>query len=404
MDPIWLLAATTGALGALGLREARRHRANLAKIPTRIHVNGTRGKSSVTRLIAAGLREGGVTTCAKTTGTLPRMILPDGREFPVYRPSRPNVIEQVRIVATAADVGAQALVIECMALQPALQWLSEEKLVKATHAVITNVRADHLEVMGPTEEDVAKALGGMIPRGGVLFTAERRRLPLFAAMAKDRGCQLVAVTDADVEAVTASEMERFTHVEHAENVALALAVCESLGTPRATALRGMWKAKPDPGGLTIHELDFFGRRIVFANGFAANDPESTEQVWRMALARFPEVEKRIAVFNCRADRPERTFQLAAACARWPWADHYILVGGGAYLFARRAGEAGLDEMRMILADHRRADEVFEMIVDMSEGSALVMGLGNIGGPGLDLARYFRNRAIRRPRSLAKETG
>jgi len=36
--------------------EMQRHRSMLRRIPMRIHVNGTRGKSSVTRLIAAGLR------------------------------------------------------------------------------------------------------------------------------------------------------------------------------------------------------------------------------------------------------------------------------------------------------------------------------------------------------------
>lgn len=43
------------------------------------------------------------------------MILPDGTEYPIYRPSTPNVLEQLRIVDTAAAYGAQALVVECMA-------------------------------------------------------------------------------------------------------------------------------------------------------------------------------------------------------------------------------------------------------------------------------------------------
>ncbi len=68
--------------------ESLGHRRRLAQIATRIHVNGTRGKSSVARLIAAGMRAGNIRTCCKTTGTLPRMILPDGTEYPVFRPSR----------------------------------------------------------------------------------------------------------------------------------------------------------------------------------------------------------------------------------------------------------------------------------------------------------------------------
>ena len=50
----------------LGLVESHFHRQALAQLPVRIHVNGSRGKSSVTRLIAAGLRSGGLKTLAKT--------------------------------------------------------------------------------------------------------------------------------------------------------------------------------------------------------------------------------------------------------------------------------------------------------------------------------------------------
>jgi UDP-N-acetylmuramyl tripeptide synthase len=52
-----------------GVVEYRVHLANLRAIPIRVHVNGTRGKSSVARLIAAGLRAGDIRTVAKTTGS-----------------------------------------------------------------------------------------------------------------------------------------------------------------------------------------------------------------------------------------------------------------------------------------------------------------------------------------------
>src|SRR6476660_4712029 len=97
---LWILIIITLLVVVTAAVEAVLHRRSLKRIPIRIHVNGTRGKSSVTRLIAAGLRAGGIPTCAKTTGTLPRMILPDGSEYPVYRPSTPNVLEQLRIVET----------------------------------------------------------------------------------------------------------------------------------------------------------------------------------------------------------------------------------------------------------------------------------------------------------------
>ena len=45
-----------------GIVEQRRHDANLAQIPTRVLVNGIRGKSSITRLCAGALRGGGLVT------------------------------------------------------------------------------------------------------------------------------------------------------------------------------------------------------------------------------------------------------------------------------------------------------------------------------------------------------
>jgi len=45
-----------------GAWEAYRLKLGLRKMPIRIYVNGTRGKSSVTRLIAGELREKGILT------------------------------------------------------------------------------------------------------------------------------------------------------------------------------------------------------------------------------------------------------------------------------------------------------------------------------------------------------
>jgi poly-gamma-glutamate synthase PgsB/CapB len=394
MPGLWVLLILTSLVALGGIVESMGHRRNVSRIPIRIHVNGTRGKSSVTRLIAAGLREAGIVTCAKTTGTLPRMILPDGSEYPVFRPARANVIEQVRIISTATAYDAQALVIECMALLPYLQSLSELKLVRATHTVITNARADHLDVMGPGEQDVALALAGTVPVKGKLFTAEQRHLDVFRAAAADRGSKLIAVGPEEIAAVTPKEMARFRYVEHAENVALALRVCIDLGVERETALKGMWKAQPDAGAMTNHEIHFFGnRRIFFVNGFAANDPESTERIWGLALARYANVEKRIAIFNCRLDRPDRSQQLGTACTSWPRADYYLLIGSGTHIFARAALRQGLEFGRIIMAEHLPVGEVFEKVVALGSRSALVMGMGNIGGPGLDLVQYFRNRSL-----------
>lgn len=359
----------------------------------RIHVNGTRGKSSVTRLIAAGLRQGGVRCFAKTTGTVPRFILPTGREIDVYRAAGPNVIEQRRAVAMAAAQKVDALVVECMALQPQLQWLSASKLIPATHGVVTNARPDHLDVMGPHEQDVALALAGTTPIGGTLFTAEKKHLAVFEEAARDRACEIEVVEPGPQDS-SAETLEGFPYREHPENIALAVAVCEALGVDRETALRGMWAAKPDPGAMTEDPVDFFGRQIVFVNGFAANDPISTQQVWEASLERYPKVDQRIALFNCRSDRADRSKQLADAYMEWTQADEVVLMGEGQYIFARAAIRGGLDPSHLTFVESTQPSDVFEALTGLVSTSALIMGMGNIAEPGLGLCEYFSNRRIR----------
>ncbi len=387
-----VLLSLIGTLAFIFWIEYRIHLRHLNAIPIRIHVNGTRGKSSVTRLIAAALREHGYKTFAKTTGTLPRVITDDGREYPVFRPSGANIIEQLRIIAFAASNGAQALVIECMALQPFLQSLTELKIIRATHGVITNARADHLDVMGPSEGEVASALLGTTPKRGLLFTAEQDYVDRFAAACADRGTTLCVTDPAKIDAVADADMDRFGYVEHKANVALTLEVCASLGVSRETALAGMWKASPDPGAMSEYQIDFFGRRIIFVNGFAANDPESSEQIWRMALERHTDVERRIMILNSRADRPDRSRQLGEAMVNWIKADRYLLIGSGVYALFKTAVSKGMDSARFVYAEGLPEDRIFEEIVGLTGTSALVMGIGNIGGPGLELVKYFRNRS------------
>lgn len=382
-----------GGVAGLGMVEYAVHRRVLSKIPCRIHISGTRGKSSVTRLIAAGLRGGNKKCAAKTTGTLARMILPNGEEVPVFRPAGPNIIEQFRIVSAASEMKVEALVIECMALQPELHWISENKLVRATHGVITNIRSDHLDVMGPTTEDVARSIAGMIPVKGKLYTAEQKYIEILRAAAEDRGTELIEVGEAEIAAVAQKDLDGFSYTEHAENLALALRVVKDFGIDRDIALKSMQAAKPDPGVLTEHKIDFFGRQVVFINAFAANDPESTEKIWNQSVGKYKNLNRKIALLNLREDRPARTVQLAKDTAFWRNADKVILMGSGTYLFSRLVETEDFTASKIVHMENETTEEIFESIIELCGSSALVVGVGNIAGQGLPLARFFKNREM-----------
>jgi poly-gamma-glutamate synthase PgsB/CapB len=376
---------------AYGVWEHRRHLKTVARIPVRVHVNGTRGKSSVTRLIAAGLRGGGRRTFAKTTGTMARMILLDGSEVDVYRVGKPNIIEQTRIVRRAVECGAEIMVVECMAVMPELQPITELRLIRSTVGVITNARADHLDVMGPGVDDVALALAQTSPRNGHLFTAERERAHLIAPVAIARGSE-VHVTDDTT--VTAGELAGFSYFEHAENLALALAVCAHLGVDRAPALQGMYAATPDPGVLrrfTVHSGD---KTVTFVNAFAANDPDSTLLIWqRLGLEKREPGVKRIVLANCRDDRAQRSGQISELVAERLEADHVVLTGLGTELVAYQAAQRGLPRDRISDLGNRPAEEIYERVLGLVEDRAVVVGIGNIVGLGEEIVLHFSNRAV-----------
>ena len=224
-----------------------------------------------------------------------------------------------------------------------------------------------------------------MPVDGVFLTAERTHRPFFQQVCEDRGTAFRAAENIS-RRLTTEDVEAFSYLEHQDNIELALAVCEELGIDNEIALRGMWRAKPDPGAMTEAEVEFFGRTIVFVNGFAANDPISTRYIWEQSLKRHRDLNRRIAVFNCRSDRADRSEQLAQSYAGWTQADEVVLLG------------SGHDPTRLVFVDRTHPADIFEILLGLAESSALVMGLGNIAGPGLALAEYFANRGTENARN------
>ncbi|MBL8968480.1 MAG: hypothetical protein JNG85_15860, partial [Spirochaetaceae bacterium] len=172
MNSLPILAAAFGLAAALGAAERAALAAARRGLAIRIQVNGTRGKSTTTRLIRAALAEDGIACLSKSTGTAARYVLPDGREEAVRRRAAPNVREQIAAVLRAWREKATALVVECMALKPELQWASERLILRSTIGVITNARLDHVETMGRDRAEIARSLGNTIPERGILVVGE----------------------------------------------------------------------------------------------------------------------------------------------------------------------------------------------------------------------------------------
>jgi len=375
-----LIALLLSLLTCLGLFEMARHVWYRRHIPIRVHVNGSRGKSSVTRLIAAGLRAGGLRTVAKTTGSAAAVIHADGSETLVRRRGGPNIREQLAVMRGAVREKCEALVIECMAVRPDLQEVTEHRIVKATHGVITNVRPDHLEVMGPTEADVAVSLAGTVPRNSHLLTAEKRFTRFLATRAQSRGSRF---TRARAASVSAAELQQFSYVEFAENVALALAVCESVGVEREAALAGMQQVRPDVGALTRLRLRADGKQIEFINAFAANDPVSYVQIWQR-LGLHARADELVLLMNNRADRQRRGKDLAPLFGRELMATRYVLAGEQTRILADMLRRQGLPPGRVVDLGGLAAGPLWTRLTELTPDGGVVVGVGNIALVGRDL--------------------
>ena len=393
----WFLLLLTLVIVIHLVWEIIQHRRRLQAIKYRIHVNGTRGKSSVSRLIAAGLRAGGLVTVCKTTGTMARFIAPDGSEEPIIRIGRTNVIEQVKVVKAAAKYRPEALVIECMAVQPLLQSLCELKLVRSTHGVCVNARADHLDVMGPTERDVALALAGTMTVKGQFFTPEKKHLAVFQMAAKDRRSELIYIDDQQIEAISDEAMSHFRYSEYKSNVALALKVCEACGVAKDVALAGMWEATPDPGALTVFSIEYQGKTITLTNGFAANDPESTETLWRKIISENPTVDAVVGLVNCRVDRGDRSRQMAEAMIHWPKPKAVLAIGSGTKYFLKVIDKKRFSDVELTDCEGWDVQKILNKLMDFKDANhILAIGVCNIAHIGFELLNYFSEHDKEQP--------
>lgn len=294
-----------GLLIVLGIIEKKKQKENISKIPIRVNVNGIRGKSTTTRMITAVIKEAGYKTIGKTTGTAARMIywFDEEEEIIKRKPQGANIGEQLKVIQKAADLEAEALVCECMAVNPEYQKVFQEKMLEANIGVIVNVLEDHMDVMGPTLDQVAQGFTSTIPYNGYLITIDGPYTNYFKRIAKERNTKVIL---ADNSKISEEFLSKFDYMVFPDNASIALG--EALNIDKETCLRGMLKAHPDPGAMRISKVN--GSSAYFVNGFAANDPQSTLKIWERVCDMNYNTKDPIVVMNCRPDRVDRTRQFA----------------------------------------------------------------------------------------------
>ena len=405
MHPAVVIGTCLAVLLLLGVCERLARDRSRRAVPIRIHINGTRGKSTVTRLIWGALLEAGIPAAAKTTGTAARLLLPDGTERRVPRHAPASIREQLWLLRQARRAGARAVVAECMAVEPELQWISERQMLSATIGVITNVRSDHTDVMGRTLEQGAASLANTTPTAGVLVVGDRRHLPLFERRAARMGTRVVSLAADEPEDGALRTWEL-------ENRALALAVTRELGIPDKVALDGMRRAAHDPGAFKTGTMAIGGRSVAFIDATAANDPESlallltgTASSQRPPTNALPadseDPANQMVVYNHREDRAERLRVFATDCQYLQHARYLVVTGDRPSVALLRLARARRGGRPVLFAARRHLREVLARLVQTAPEVTRIVFCGNTRR--LDVSSVFREELASLARSSVSDS-
>ena len=320
-----------------------------------IYINGTRGKSTVTRLIGSALRENGFKVFTKVTGSRAVTIDANGVETKIVRHGNANIREQIKTMWWALKNNCDCLVLECMAVRTEYQRISQNMMLNSDIGIITNARLDHTEEMGESVYEIANALSNTIPTNGILVIP-KELVNQYTPICKDRNTKIVSCfVDEQDDTID------FIRI----NKKLALSVCIELGISEENALKAMEHYKEDVGALKVYNRE----GTAFINGFAINDPDSIKKVYKKMLLAYPN-EDITFLINNRSDRPIRALQHIDLLNELKPKKVYV-VGAFKHSFKKRVN-TNVEYVKN-----------FDLLTDN-----IIFGIGNIKGPGSDILNYF----------------
>jgi poly-gamma-glutamate synthase PgsB/CapB len=364
----------------------------IKSIPLRICVTGTRGKSSVARLLTALLKEEGFTVLARTTGSKPVITFPDGEEQEILRKGSPSILEGKRILNLGAELNVNALVTELMSIHPECSSVESGQMFSPSILVITNVRLDHLSQMGTTREEIACCFTSAFPENGTVFIPQEEFFPVFQKAADRMNAQIVQVIK-DSHPESLNQASRILPHEFEENIRLVFAVAEFLNIGKETFLRSLKRVKPDFGSFRIwtKAVGTQHQHWYLLSCFAANDPDSTRRILsRLVEKDFLKGKEVVGLLNLRGDRGDRTLQWLESFNKntFPEFRRIFLIGEHARAFKKKLKRSA--ERDAFILKSRDPQRIMEEVSEDTKGEALCVGMGNMGGAGQELVEFWEN--------------
>jgi hypothetical protein len=159
-------------------------------------------------------------------------------------------------------------------------------------------------------------------------------------------------------------------------------------------------ASPDFGGLKVWRGRFGDppQPAVCVSAFAANDPESSAAALSKIGEEFPAQASRrwIGLLSLREDRGDRTLQWIRAAGEGFFRDfaRVVILGRPARAALRRIRKSAPPGDTFFSAhDGSSPAALMNLVISAAPGDPVLIGFGNIVGPGERLVRYWNEKGI-----------
>jgi len=366
---------------ALLLLEAFFTRAGIYNIRMKIHVNGTRGKSTITKYITSALRGADIRSIGKVTGEVPALIQPDGRTVPIKRRGPARISEQFSIIRKASKARAEALVLECMSIAPELQ-RTESRYFKPDIYVLSNIRDDHREKAGQNAEQRIESYCQAIPANSILVSNDHENIDAIRAEAIRKHCRLVIPEKIDKKLIANLPYGVFT-----SNIELAVEVAVLAGINREKAINSILDGLPKDESLIIlpraEDSD-----LIFLNAFPVNDPDSATDFFNHWSEGLDIHDNIVFIFNTRSDRPLRTDQFSEWIKGKSNLCKLVYITGDQRERAYRLLRGLSPEVEIRKLRSKEIRGILNTIENEFRDLKLIMGIGNIKGDGYRIINEF----------------
>lgn len=363
-----LIATLTIILIILGFLENFLNNRNLKKIPIRILVNGTRGKTSVTKLLTATFQASGMSCMAKTTGSQALIIEKDGSVVPFVRKRGSRLTELIPFIRNCANQNVDCIIVECMALRLENQRILSNKILKPTHVLVTNTYVDHITEIGDSIEKTTYTLSQSVPKTSHLFVNEDFDLKYIS--------KEVQVT----KSLSLENIDNFSSnfTAFPENLYLVASVLNFFKIPLNVFETASFEVKLDIG---MYQKLICRNGSIFYPSFSANDITSVSKILRnIDLKKYNSI---CFIFNNRLDREYRVKQFSKLLIDFKGFYKIFIIGENSKMVSKYFNKKN-DNRAQIISNI----SILHEIMDESDDSTLYIGIGNIQGQGKALVQSF----------------